>query len=119
MREFIEGRQHALKIELPVDARYVPEAGYGNLTHGGNVITGQAEASLLHPPPISVVESYIHEREGDSLRVTGSKGSLGLFAGDRVRLLVYQFPHVESLAAPQRMRHNARHHPPPQAYAEV
>ena len=34
-----------------MDARYVPEAGYGNLSHGGNVITGEAETSLLHPPP--------------------------------------------------------------------
>jgi hypothetical protein len=111
-REFVEGRQHALKIELPVDARHVPEAGYGNLAHGGNVIMGEAETSLLHPPPVSIVESYTHERESDSLRVTGSKGSLGLFTGDWVRLLVYRFPHIESLATLQRMRHNAAHHPP-------
>jgi hypothetical protein len=94
---------------VPVDARHVPEAGYGNLADGGNVGPGEAETPLLHPSPVSIVEGRIHERIGNSFRVTGSKGGLSFSAGDRVRLLVSQFPHDKSLAVHQRMRHNARH----------
>ena len=42
-RKFIEDGQHTFKVKLPVDARNVPEAGYGNLTHGGNVIPREAD----------------------------------------------------------------------------
>ena len=114
-RKFIEDGQHTLKVKLPVDARNVPEAGYGNLTHGGNVIAREAETSLLHPPPISLVESYVQERVSDLLRVTGSEGGLGFFARDHAGLMIIQFLHEKRLAALQRMRHNAGHQPRPYA----
>jgi hypothetical protein len=92
-REFVEGRQHTIKIKASVDARHVPEAGYGNLADGGNVSLGEAETFLLHPTPIRIVEGDIHERVSDSLRVMRGKSSICFFARNRVRLLVRQLTH--------------------------
>lgn len=89
----VETRDHELRVDLPMDSRYFPEAGRRHTTDLRIRMIGKAQARALHPSPIWVVVDKVHESRADPRGIFGIKCGFRLGTADRLWLSVDESRH--------------------------